>query len=190
MLDLSNHTDRELWNRVRLNDKQAFEELYNRHWKSLFISAHALISDHEAARDIIQEVFTELWVKRRSTFIDSFSAYLKSTVRNKVFKQLRHGKVAQKHLDTLDKIAYADATEEMVNLNIARAQYEEALRQLPEKCREVFVLKREENLSTKAVAKKLGISVKTVENQMTKAVKHLRKSLKNLSVMLLIFFTV
>lgn len=187
MIEYTFHSDKELWNLVRVNDRVAFEVLYKRHWSSLLVSAYHVLEDKEVCRDIIQDVFTDLWVRRRTTFIDSLSPYLKVSVRNRVFKHIRSGYISQKHLDSLDKISYADATEEMVNFQQTKELFEQSVAELPERCREVFRMSRMENCSVKEIAEKLQISPKTVENQMTKALKHLRAALGET---LLVFITV
>jgi len=141
------------------------------------ISTYSVLDDREVCRDIIQDVFMDLWLRRRTTFIDNLPAYLKVATRNKVFKHLRRGYITQKHLDSLEKISFSDATEEMVNFNELAEIFEKKVTELPERCKEVFRLSRIENLSNKQIAEKLDISTKTVENQITKALKYLHKSL-------------
>lgn len=170
-------SDKELWNLIRVNDRRAFEMVYERHWSRLIVSAYQVLEDREVARDIVQDVFTELWMRRKTTFIDTLPSYLTVAVRNKVFKHMRRGYISKKHLDTLERISFVDATEEMVNYNQMKERYEQSLAQLPDRCREVFELSRMENLPVKEIAIRLNISPKTVENQITKALKHFRATL-------------
>lgn len=177
ILNQENLSDKELWNLIRINDREAFETIYHRYWEGLMVSAFSVLEDKEVCQDILQDVFADLWIKRRTTFIDNIPAYLKVTVRNNVFKHMRSGYISQKHLDSLEKISFVDATEEAVNFNQLKEQYEKSVEELPERCREVFRLSRVENLTVKEIAAKLNISPKTVENQITKALSHLRNTL-------------
>lgn len=118
MKDYKSHSDHELWQLIKINDRQAFETIYRRHWGGLMMSAYNLLGDKETCRDILQDVFADLLSKRKSTFIDSLSGYLKVAVRNRVFRHLRNGAITRKHLDRLEKIAFVDATEQMVNFNL------------------------------------------------------------------------
>ena len=151
------------------------------------MSAYNLLGDKETCRDILQDVFADLWSKRKSTFIDALSGYLKVAVRNRVFRHLRNGAITRKHLDRLEKIAFVDATEQMVNFNLMKQKYEASVALLPEKCREVFLLSRVENLSIKEIAARLAISPKTVEAQISKALRHLRNTIGDSAVIVLVF---
>lgn len=183
-----NYHDKELWNLIRLNDRKAFETIYHRHWSKLMMSAYNVLQDKEVCSDILQDVFTDLWMKRRTTFIDNLASYLNISVRNSVFKHLRRGYISQRHLDSLEKITFADATEEMVNFSQVKELYEKSLAELPERCREVFILSRSENLTVKEIASQLNISPKTVENQITKALKHLRISMGESLVLFIVTY--
>ena len=188
--DIENYNDLQLWSLVKLNNREAFEILYRRHWSRLLISAYNVLKDREVSKDIVQDVFTDLWVKRRTTFISSMSGYLKVSVRNQVFKQLRRGKIALEHIKGLDIVSFVDATEQMVNFNQLNETYDRSVARLPERCREIFKMSRNENLTVKEIAAKLDISPKTVENQITKALKHLRKSMSDLILVLAIIWLI
>lgn len=188
MTDLTNYNDHELWSLVRLNDRGAFNVIYERHWSILMISAYNVLQDKEVCKDIIQDVFSDLWIRRKTLFITSLRPYLKVAVRNQVFKHLRRGYLTREHLKSLDKMLFVDATEQMVNYNQMKELYEESVSTLPEKCREVFLLSRAENLAVNEIARKLGISPKTVENQITKALKHLRNNMGEILILFVIFF--
>jgi len=185
-----NYSDKELWNLVRVNDRRAFEAIYRKHWSQLMISAYNVLEDREVCRDILQDVFTDLWVRRRTTFIDSLPSYLKVAVRNKVFKQLRKGYLSRKHLDSLEKISFSNATEDLVNFNQMKESYEKSLAELPEKCKEIFLLRRVEQLSVKEIAEKLFISPKTVENQITKAQKLLRSKMDGVLLVFIMMYLI
>lgn len=152
------------------------------------VAAYRVLEDREVCRDILQDVFTDLWLRRHTTFIENIGAYLKIAVRNKVFKQLRKGYISQKHLNSLDKIIFVDATEEMVNYNQVKELYERSVAELPERCRKVFIMSRTENLSVKEIAALLDISPKTVENHISKALSHLRNSFGESLILFIVLF--
>ena len=182
--------DKVLLDRLIKGDEKALNEIYLIYWQELFLSAYNVLKDKAACEDIIQDLFLQLWQKRDTLRIDSLRAYLFTAVRYIVFRQIRTGKVRSELFDAIGErmdMIPADALleEREMNLQVARA-----VAALPEKCREVYKLSREEELSHKEIASKLNISTKTVENQITIALKRVRSSL-NTFVMLfymLLFF--
>ncbi len=171
---VSEYSDGGLWDLVRQNCQEAFEEIYRRYWSKIYFAAYKILKEHEVASDITQEVFTNLWLKRDTAEINNLSSYLYGMVRNMVLKNLRDGKIAQSHLDRMNHVTFVNQTEETVNLNQLQDIYAASMAALPERCREVFHLSRHENLSVKEIALQMSISPKTVENQITKALKLLR----------------
>lgn len=188
MKDFSQYSDQELLTLMKVNNRDAFNEIYSRHWSKLMLSAYRVLKDKELCKDIIQDVFTDLYVRRKTLFISSVPSYLKVAVRNRVFQYLRKGSIKQVHLDVLEKVSFVNATEQMVNYNQLSELYEKSVAQLPERCREVFLLSRMENLSLKEISERLAISPKTVENQITKALKHLRKALDEVTFLIILCF--
>ncbi len=174
---LGTYEDYELLNLMKLNNQAAFEEIYKRYWSSVLISAYNILKDKDACKDIVQDVFTDLYSRRATICISSLSSYLRVAVRNRVFKYLQKGNLAQHHLETLDRVSFVYATEQMINFNQLKERYKKGLEALPNKCREVFLLSRNKNLSTIEIAIHLNISPKTVENHITKALKYLRKNI-------------
>lgn len=189
MKDLKEHSDADLWSLVEKNSHRAFDEIYRRYWQKVYSEANKVLRDPEVSSDITQEVFINIWDKRSNTTIANIPSYLYGMTRNQVFKHLRNGKIAQMHLSRINQIVSLNQTEQMVNYHQLREMYASSLSGLPERCREVFQLSRDEHLSTKEIATRLQISPKTVENQITKALKYLRAVLQaaNLIVIWLIF---
>ena len=182
----ANLRDPELWNRVKVDDKKAFETIFLRYWSSLLIYAYNILKDKAVCQDILQDIFADLWNKRRTTFIDNLSGYLKVSTRNRIYRHLRDGAISQKHLDTMGRITFVEATEQMVNFNLMKERYEAAVEQLPAKCKEVFLLSRMDNLSNKQIAGKLNISIKAVEKHITKALNHLRTIMGDTAVLIIL----
>jgi RNA polymerase sigma-70 factor (family 1) len=180
-------TDKVLLDRLSGGDEGALNDIYLLYWEGLFLSAFNVLKDKAACEDIIQELFLQLWQKRATLQINtSLSAYLYTAVRYNVFRQIRTGKVRRElfqHIDEriegLAAAPLANAEEREIHQKLAQV-----VASLPEKCREVYILSREEELSHKEIASKLNISTKTVENQITIALKRVRSSLNTLSVFL------
>lgn len=187
--DFSAYTDEELWKLISLNNRHAFDEIYRRYWTKIYHAAFKVLKNHENSSDITQEVFVDLWSTRESKDIASFSSYLYGMVRHKVFKFLRDGNISSKHLERINQITFVNQTEQMVNFEQLKDIYEQSVTTLPDKCKEVFLLSREDHLSVKEIAARLNISPKTVENQITKALKHLRLALREIALLAMMLFT-
>lgn len=177
-------TDDELWKSVAMDDSQAFATLYNRYWKKLYQTTLYYLKDTDTAEQVLQDVFVVLWKKRAQLKIDNFKAYIYVTARYHVFTHLRAAKLDpveyiehyEEHLEQADY----NIAEEKLNYNDLKVQLEESLKKLPKRCREIFWMSRIENLSNEEISVKLGISKRTVENQITQASSHLRGLYKNL----------
>jgi RNA polymerase sigma-70 factor (ECF subfamily) len=160
---------------LKHDDPQAMVQLYKSYWKPLYTSAYKILKDKQACEDIIQDVFVQIWHKRSEIQINtSLQAYLSAAVRYAVFRKIRELK------------KYEPIAEEMADLFIDLSatntiEYKECLQgiaqvvgQLPEKCREVYLLSREQHLSHKEISDKLSISTNTVRNHLTRALRQLR----------------
>lgn len=171
-------------------DEATLRKLFDLHYNSLCRFATGYLTDADAAEDIVQQVFINLWNHREEIQPDkSINSYLFTAVKNRCLNRIRdHKKYRSYYLDVEleleipveDKDTFSEA--ELENrLNMA-------LDKLPEKCREVFILCRFEEMKYKEVADKLNISAKTVEAQMSKALKILREEFKDLWFVVLMLF--
>ena len=166
---------------MHLLDKATFEALFRSEFKGLCVFAIQYIKDTDTAREITQEAFISLWEKRETIDLSKpVKTYLSMTVRNKCLNWLRDNKKFNKEIldieGLLSEKAYVQH-DRLVEVEI-REKIEEAIEELPLKCREIFVLNRNENLKYLEIASKLEISVKTVEAQMSKALQHMRERLR------------
>lgn len=173
-------------------DKQLFEQLFREYFSPLCNFAVGYVNDLDTAKEIVQEVFFNLWNKKDSITSDkSVKSYLYTSVRNRCFNYIRdHKKFRSYVLDV--EIEDRDLVFENNSMTQAETQVkiQDALDKLPEKCKQVFELSRFDELKYKEIAEKLGISIKTVEVQISKALKILRVELKDLIIsMLLITLT-
>ena len=147
--------------------------------------------DMEIAKDIVHEVFVELWNKKEHIdFSSSLKSYLFTSVRNRSLNHLRNQKIIHPEgMEFLTKEPNKQSTpDEEIQAMETESAINNAIQSLPEKCREVFILSRYDNLKYFEIAKKLNISVKTVEAQMSKALQVLREKLKEFLLLLLIIF--
>ncbi|WP_052143608.1 RNA polymerase sigma-70 factor [Wocania ichthyoenteri] len=174
-------SDEELVLLMQNGNHSAYKELYNRYWLNLFRIAYSKIGDKDICENIIQDIFTNLWVRREKIILSKkLSAYLHTALKYVIINHFNAINVRRKYSAEKSKIKNINSynTERLVAYNELYTAIENEVNNLPNRCAEVFRLSRYENLSNKEIAKKLEISPKTVENQITKAIKVLRLHLK------------
>lgn len=152
-----------------------FEKEYKRLYMPLGMFALRFVGDIDEAEDLVQSSFEAAWLKiNAGAEIDNFKAYMYRAVRNASLSALsRH-----KGEDTVPVEECSDVPEEEIDTSERDAALWRAVDALPERCREIFLMSKRDGYSNAAIAEELGISVKTVENQMTKAFASLRSSLE------------
>jgi len=142
--------------------------------------AQKYVKDFETAREIVQDAFISLWEKRETIDMERpVKSYLTMIIHNKCTNYLRDNRKFDTYIlniENLLDVPENEGSDSLVEEEL-KQKIEASIAELPEKCREVFVLNRYENLKYLEIADKLQISVKTVETQMSKALKHLRISL-------------
>lgn len=159
--------------------------LFSEYFAPLCVTAHRIVNNSDTAKDIVQDVFVRLWSQRAQLNINtSLQAYLKKSVVNASIDHKRKGyelrKVRMDEAVMAGKEAptsHAESADKLVEGKDAAEQVDRAIAQLPDRCRLVFTLSRHEGMTYSQIAEKLRISPKTVENQMSKALKSLRLSL-------------
>jgi RNA polymerase sigma-70 factor, ECF subfamily len=168
-----------------------FEQVFKTHFKRLLAYAFTIIRDEAAAEEMVQQVFCKLWERNRQLSVTgSVTAYLYRAVHNESLNYLKHLKVKTAHQL---HVAYSMKNEvENPCKTLQAAELERnihaAMNELPEQCRLIFQLSRFEELKYREIADKLGLSVKTVENQMGKALRLLRVRLVDFLMILFAFF--
>lgn len=170
-------SDEKLIALIRENDLEAFERIYNKYWSKLYLSAYNILRDRQVSEDITQEVLVNLWMKRANLRLTSLNAYLYTSVRYQVFNIIRSGKVRAGLFNRLEELFSNNGGEDILSEKEINRLLEQGIAELPEKCRQIFIMSRKEYLSTKDIAGRLGIAPKTVENQLTVALNRLRKTL-------------
>ncbi len=170
-------------------DKAAFEQLFREYFKPLTAFAKKYVGDIDVAKEIVHEVFINLWTKKESIDIEkAVKSYIYTSTYNRSLNYLRDNKKFERNADLESNSInesiwnYSDQVETLE----LEEKINKTINSLPEKCREVFILSRYDGLKYHEIAEKLNISVKTVESQMSKALMVLRENLKEyLSVFIL-----
>lgn len=169
-------------------DKQRLEQLFGELFIPLCNFGKGLVHDDDAAKEIVQDVFVNLWQKRETLDPEkSIKSYLFQSVSNRSLNYIRdHQKFRSHYLDMEIELERSIEDYDFLVGEETQNKIEAAIQKLPEKCREVFELSRFEEMKYNDIAEKLGISVKTVEVHMSKALRILREELKDM-IMILLF---
>lgn len=153
-------------------DIREFEGWYRRLYMPLGMYALRVLEDVDEAEDAVQESFAAVWERmEEGAQIDNFKSYMYRVVRNEALVRLR-----RRSMDLIGEVP-EEITDETVDTSERDARLWEAIDGLPRRCREVFLMSKRDGMSNAEIAMEMDISVKTVENQMTKAFKSLRDSL-------------
>ena len=172
--------DRAVLERLRSGDDATFDALFRAVYPDLVGFAESILRERAAAEDVAQEVMMELWRRREQIQPEtSIRAYVFRATRNRALNHIRHQRVAARvepEIASSRPESAPPADGAIVETELQHA-IDRAIRKLPDRCREVFVLSRVEGLKYSEIAVVLDISVKTVEAQMGKALRTLRERL-------------
>ncbi len=174
------HTDAELLKIFKENGSKGLELIFKEYYETMCLTALRITKERSLAEDIVQEVFYELFRKRETVQIQSLVGYLKRSVYNRSLNKIKSHKEIFDSDDLNIELSDNSAnSQEELEFQELESYLNDVIDRLPEKCRLVFILNRFEELSYKEVAQRLDISVKTVENQMSKALRILREEMVN-----------
>ncbi len=184
------YTLEELWHRIQSDDNRAFDELYARTWKDLYIQTYSKLKHEDLSKDIVQDVFVDIWNKRSVREIHNVKAYLAQSVKFKVLDEFRKSRHEFVEIDKfVEEIKASDLTDTKVNDKEFFESLHDWIDNLPHKRKEIFHLKYEEGLSNKEISMRLNISQKTVQNQVLNSSSELHRLLRRaLFIYFLIFF--
>lgn len=165
-----------------LSDERALRQFVDQHWEKLLAYCQHYTQDREASGEIVQDIFFTLWDRRNHVQIHvDIEHYLFSALRNKITRYYRDKyRDERRHENVISTFQEETSnTEQTVHHHDIQRRVSELVTKLPERCGEVYVLSRDEGLAIREIAGKLSISEKTVETHLTKALKFLRKHLRN-----------
>jgi RNA polymerase sigma-70 factor (ECF subfamily) len=181
--ELDSESDINLWERVSRDDEAAFKVLFQRYWQLLFTNVFYYLKDRDACSDIVHDIFISIWKRRQQLEIFSFRHYLTNAARYKVYKYLKTaGKNKMELTDNIEHNAgfTMNVAENKFTNDALEQRLDKHLNELPQRCREIFLLSRKGFLTNDEIARKLKISKRTVENQLTFALRQLRFALNDI----------
>jgi RNA polymerase sigma-70 factor (ECF subfamily) len=176
MLTHKSYDDQELLSMLKANNDMGIKYIYDKYWKRLYLFAFSIVRDVGPCEDIVQDILLQLWVKRHDVAIDVLKSYLFTAVRYKVLSYINSANQRKIFLEPgeLEYLAGIEELEDRLNERDINNILESGISSLPARCKEVFVLSRKKHLTNKEIADQMGISIKTVEAQMTIALKQLK----------------
>jgi RNA polymerase sigma factor (sigma-70 family) len=174
---MEQNSDTALLQRIKDNDPNAFDLLFDRYWEPLYRAANARLQDEATSQDIVQEIFIKLWQRRDALTIQiGLENYLLSAVRLSVISHFRSHKVNVVRLeDALQRVELLEsAIHDQTSYLELEKTLDDAIKHMPEMLQRVYQL-RSENLSVKAIAGELGLAEQTVKNYISEVLRRLRK---------------
>ncbi|TCD28526.1 sigma-70 family RNA polymerase sigma factor [Pedobacter psychrodurus] len=191
----SDYSDPELLQLILLDDEKAFNSLFERHWTKVYAVCYRYVKDEEYALEITHDIFLNIWTNRKKLNIVSFQNYVLTSANYRSIRKKRQiNAVLFNYVEDLGKVEQSLITgnlltgnggDEKINEEEFDSMITARLIELPKRCQEIYLLSRKQNLSISEISLKLNISKRTVENQLTAALKHLRQSLKYSGILLI-----
>ncbi|PWG81964.1 RNA polymerase sigma-70 factor [Pararcticibacter amylolyticus] len=178
MGNYSEYDDQELISLLKDDNHAAFTEIYRRYINYSYRAAYNVLRDEDICMDIVQDVFVWLWQKRSVIEIPNLKAYLYTAVKYRMLNVIRDGRFREEVLNNFGNSETQLSTEQSyLELKELKAFIEQVAETLPETARKIFRMSRNEQLSHREIAERLGISEKTVRNQINISLKKLRTSI-------------
>ncbi len=173
---------------IREGDPRAFEQAFRTYYEGLCRFAIGFLGNREEAEETVQDTFYKFWSRREEIEISvSLRAYLYGAVRNACLNKIKHLQVrSQYQKQMLEAESASEFSSSTLEASELQSMIEGAVRELPPERRKIFLMSRNEGLKYQEIADQLGISIKTVEAQMGKALKYLREVLREYLPMVLI----
>ncbi|WEK35348.1 MAG: RNA polymerase sigma-70 factor [Candidatus Pseudobacter hemicellulosilyticus] len=170
-------------------DPDSFTAIYRAYAEDLITWTYNILRDRDTCRDIVHDIFLSLWLKRDTLVITtSLEAYLYTAARYQVFQVIRKGKARESVFLKIEQRIWGEpVAESLVYQKELQERLVAAVNELPDKARDVYRMSREQHLSHKEIAEHLSISVKTVENHLTAALKKIRASMGDLLPLIFAF---
>jgi RNA polymerase sigma-70 factor (ECF subfamily) len=177
MNDFGTYEEKDLLYKLQSGSVTAFTTIYNQHWKKMFYLAGNKLQNLAEAEELVQDIFLDLWRRREELKITSLSSYLSACVKYKVINALakrNHQERYSLYTSHQPGLLADNTTEERLRLEELQHELMNETEKLPAKCKMVFRLSREQGYTQKQIANRMGISEKTVESHLSKALRTLR----------------
>jgi len=173
-----NPDEEKIWRAIQQRDGQEFENYYKEHYKAFHLAAFTYLKDAAVAEEIVNDVFVKLWDSASTIRIDtSLKSYIYRAVINRSLNVLDKNKRIRQEKEDYNRLPQGSFESQAMEDNELKIKLFKAIDQLPEQCQKVFRMSRFEELKQQEIADKLGISIKTVKNHITLALKQLSKVL-------------
>lgn len=186
-------SDEILFNLMKEGDLNSFNTLFERYWKKLYATVYSNCTDNEVCSEIVHDIFLKLWLRREKLQIGNFKAYITASARYQIYRHLKSVTKSsleyREDLEFINQVAVNDG-ENNIHYRELERRVEEELEELPKRCKEIFTLSRKEQLTNEEIAKRLDISKRTVENQLTHALRHLRVSMRHFMTLFIILLDI
>lgn len=187
MKHYATYEDSKLLELIREDDQIAYTEIFNRYWQPLYFSARKKMADQEQSKDIVLEVLLSIWERRKELDIQFLAAYLEKAVRFKVINFVNRNKIPH-FFDLLEKVIHSPYE---ADLPLRNKDLEKLVRYLidalPPTRREIFEKHYYDSKCVEEIAGDLGLSVKTVRNNLSMIYQYFRAQLSKLTVLLILF---
>lgn len=181
-------SDEKLISLIIEGNKLAFHQLYNKYWEPLYLYTYKILNDKQLTEDTLHEVFTKIWYNRKQLNIKNAKSYLFKSVRNKSLTKIRDNKFTSFDEKTIATLPLTSACDENIIYHDLKATILKKTALLPPRCKDIFIMNKLEHYSVDEIAKHFNISKRTVENQISLAVKYLKRQLGSTVFSLLFLF--
>lgn len=173
--------DELLIEQLRAGVEAAFHDIYRRYWQTLYITARRKLGSEEQAKEVVQDIFLDLWERRENLEVQDLQRYLLRAVKYKVINQIR-SRIIQKKFEAYSVYSQTEThfhEQNLMGFEDLSLAVNEAVSALPPKTKEIFVLNRFENKSAKEISSLLDVPERTVEYHITQSLRFLRQRLRD-----------
>lgn len=178
-----------VWQKIQQKNLDVFESYYKEHYKAFFLASYNYVKTTEVAQEIVNDVFLKIWEDAEKITIESsLKAYIYRAIINRSINALNKQKRESQNQRELEQTHQETYELREIEVNELKVQLYKAIDALPDQCKKVFVMSRMDGLKQQDIADKLGISIKTVKNHITHALKQLRKSTGYNIILLFLFY--
>lgn len=165
--------------KVQQSDHVAFGHLFELLWEDMYVFARALLLHEDIAKDVVQDVWINYWERRETIKNDDIKAYLFQATRFKIYNHFRDNKLSKVHLSAIKELSEPAQIEHEYDLSSTKLILNNAINKLSPSCKRIFQLSRDDGFNNHEISAQLGISSRTVENQLSIALKLIKEDLKS-----------